>query len=309
MNQQLLIFLTFLFAIPALASDFALNWKPEPEFGGFYEAQRMGYFKEEGLDIQILPGGAGQPTVQLLANKKVQFAITTGQELLLANAKGIPLVSLFAVYQKNPHALMVRKDRGIRTIEQLLQTEGTIALEMGALYKKWIDAKVLKGNKPKAKIVPYTGGIQMFLKDPSFAQQCYLFSEPLAVRFSKPKPEYEVQVLPIGETGFDPYEEVVAVHRDTVTAKRDEVLKFRRAIEKGWRTYLADPKATNQAMLNLSPGATEEFYEEYAKVQKPYIEATPVGKQDPEHWKKTANQLKELGVLSTVPNINEILFP
>jgi ABC-type nitrate/sulfonate/bicarbonate transport system substrate-binding protein len=37
----------------------ALNWKPEPEFGGFYAAP----FSNNGLDVEILPGGAGTPTV------------------------------------------------------------------------------------------------------------------------------------------------------------------------------------------------------------------------------------------------------
>ncbi len=38
----------------------ALNWKPDPQFGGFYAAP----YDKHGLDVEILPGGAGTPTVQ-----------------------------------------------------------------------------------------------------------------------------------------------------------------------------------------------------------------------------------------------------
>ena len=40
----------------------ALNWKPEPEFGGFYAAN----YKAHGLDVEILQGGVGTPTVQMV---------------------------------------------------------------------------------------------------------------------------------------------------------------------------------------------------------------------------------------------------
>lgn len=310
-SQILLAFISFFFVSTSESKtiDFALNWKPEPEFGGFYEAERQGYFKDEGLDVTILPGGAGQPTAQLLASQKARYAVTTGQELLQFNDKGIPLVSLFTVYQKNPHALMVRKSRGIKTIKELMESDGTIALEIGAMYVKWIKQKTLNGKASKAKLVPYTGGIQMFLKDPSFAQQCFLFSEPLAVKFSGNQPPIDVEILPIADTGFDPYEAVVAVHKDTIESSKEEVQKFQRAITRGWTSYLADPKLTNEAMLKLSPGATSGFYAQYAAIQKPYIQADPVGKQETLHWKRTAEQLIELGLIKKAPPASSIVFP
>ena len=36
-----------------------LDWMAEPEHGGFYQAQARGFFREEGLDVTLLPGGPG----------------------------------------------------------------------------------------------------------------------------------------------------------------------------------------------------------------------------------------------------------
>ena len=55
--------------------QFALNWKAEPEFGGFYAAKLSGYFEKRGLNVDITEGGAGTPVVQMVANSKVPFGI------------------------------------------------------------------------------------------------------------------------------------------------------------------------------------------------------------------------------------------
>ncbi|MDE0735731.1 MAG: ABC transporter substrate-binding protein, partial [Pirellulaceae bacterium] len=51
----------------------ALNWFPEAEHGGYYAALVNGYFKEEGLDVEIQPGGPGVPIIQNVATKRVMF--------------------------------------------------------------------------------------------------------------------------------------------------------------------------------------------------------------------------------------------
>ena len=53
-----------------------LNWVPEPEFGGIYAAKENGTFAKHGLDVDVVPGGAGTPTWQLVANGKADFAVT-----------------------------------------------------------------------------------------------------------------------------------------------------------------------------------------------------------------------------------------
>ena len=56
----------------------ALNWKPDPEFGGFYAAD----YAKQGLDVEILPGGSGTPTVQMIGAGSAEFGIIQADELL-----------------------------------------------------------------------------------------------------------------------------------------------------------------------------------------------------------------------------------
>ncbi len=51
----------------------ALDWVPEPEFGGFYAARQMGAFAKEKLEVDIAGGGAGVPVVQMVATGKARI--------------------------------------------------------------------------------------------------------------------------------------------------------------------------------------------------------------------------------------------
>src|SRR5438105_4722688 len=79
-----------------------LNWVPEPEFGGIYAGKVSGTFAKNNLEVQIIPGGAGTPTWQLVAANKADYAIASADEVTIARAKAIDVVAIFATYQTCP---------------------------------------------------------------------------------------------------------------------------------------------------------------------------------------------------------------
>ena len=187
----------------------ALNWKPEPQFGGFYAAQLTGAFARHGLDVEILQGGSGTPTVQMVDAGRVDFGIVSGDELVSLRAKGGDVVALFAVYQTNPQGLMTHEKRGIKSLKQLLESPGTVAWQAGlpyvAHFKKQYDLS-------KLRQVPYTGGLP-FLKDDGFAQQCFVTSEPLLAR----QQGHAVSTFLIAESGYNPYTTVLVARGQTLS--------------------------------------------------------------------------------------------
>src|SRR6185295_17751213 len=111
---------------------FALNWKAEPEFGGFYAAKLSGRFEKRGLNVEIVEGGAGTPVVQMVANSKVPFGVAAADEVVLSQARGTDVVALFAVYQVNPQGIMVHPERGFRSIGDVFAAPGTLAIQSGS---------------------------------------------------------------------------------------------------------------------------------------------------------------------------------
>src|SRR5256714_11094745 len=145
-----------------------LNWVPEPEFGGIYAAKQNGAFAKHGLDVDIIPGGAGTPTWQLVANGKTDFGVASADEVFIARSQGADVTAIFATYQTCPQGIMVHASRGLKDIADVFQS-GTLAMEVGLPYAKFLERKYGFG---KIKRIAYDGGFANFLADRDFAQQC-----------------------------------------------------------------------------------------------------------------------------------------
>ncbi len=290
----------FLTAIPAFgflaacskspATRLALNWKPDPQFGGFYAAP----YAEYGLkSVEILPGGAGTPTVQMIGAGSTEFGIVSADELVVARARGNDVVALFAVFQDCPQGIMAHASRNLVTIEDVLQ-EGTLAIQSGLPYARLLEKEYGFDN---VKVVPSPGGdISSFLSDKMFAQQCFIMSEPLQAK----RAGADVVVFPVADVGYNPYTTVLATSgallRDNLETARSMV----RAVRDGWQAYLDNPKPTNQHMHDLNPSMDMDTFAEVAAEQEPFIltddaRSSGLGSMTPERWDKLIGQLYGLG--------------
>jgi NitT/TauT family transport system substrate-binding protein len=268
----------------------ALNWKPDPEFGGFYAAN----YAKHGLDVEILPGGAGTPTVQMIGAGSAEFGIVAADEILLARARGNDVVALFAAFQNNPQGIMAHASRKLKSIEDVLKS-GTLAIQSGLPYARLLRQKF---GFEHVKIVPSPGGdLTAFLHDENFAQQCFVTAEPLEAK----RLGVEVTVFPVSDIGYNPYTTVLAVSGDVLRKSPDMAKNMVAAAREGWRIYLDNAAPTNQRMHTLNPTMDAASYAEIADAQKSLIESNPLGGMTKQRWDMLAAQLKELGDIPQAP--------
>lgn len=288
---------------PALT--LALNWKAEPEFGGFYAAKLAGSFERRGgLNVEITEGGAGTPVVQMVANSKVPFGIAAADEVVLSQARGTDVVALFAVYQTNPQGIMVHLERGFKALGDVFAAPGKLAIQSGAPYTLFLQSKF---PKAKVKLVPYAGGIGQFLTDADYSQQCFVTAEPLLAR-KKNKPAASFL---IADAGFNPYGTVVIARRQYIDKNPKQVSDLISAVRDGWSEYLRAPETANAWMVKLNPAMDSETMKASAEVQKPFILAanTPnkeLGKMSAERWTALVNQLFDLKLIKNKPAVERL---
>lgn len=274
----------------------ALNWKPDPQFGGFYAAP----YQAHGLDVDILPGGAGTPTIQMVGAGSAEFGVVSADELVVARSQGNDVAALFAVFQNNPQGIMVHASRKLASLSDLFKVPGTVALQRGLPYARLLEKKY---GFDKVKIVPSPGGdISAFLADKNFAQQCFIMSEPLTAKHQGA----DVQVFPVSDAGYNPYTTVLATSGDFLRKDPDRTKAMVAAVREGWRSYLDDPKPTNQRMNQLNPSMAPEVFTEVADTQKPFIETeetrrSGLGSMTKDRWETLIAQLKELGDIQKAP--------
>jgi NitT/TauT family transport system substrate-binding protein len=267
----------------------ALNWKPDPQFGGFYAAD----YQKHGLDVDILPGGAGTPTVQMVGAGSAEFGIVSADEIVLARARGNDVVGIFAVYQNCPQGIMVHASRGLKSIGDVVK-DGTLAIQRGLPYARMMEKKFGFQN---VKVVPSPGGdISAFLTDKKFSQQCFIVSEPLTAK----RRGADVQVFPVADLGYNPYTTVLAVSGETLKKNQAMAKTMVEAVREGWRAYLDNAKPTNDKMHALNPSMAEDVFAEIAEAQKPYIETDEtkkngLGMMSKESWAALIGDLVELG--------------
>jgi NitT/TauT family transport system substrate-binding protein len=280
---------------PALATvKLALDWVPEPEFGGFYAARESGAYKRHGIGIEIQGGGAGVPVLQMVATGRADFGTVGGDELLIARARGADLVALFAVFQTSPQGIMVHSSRKLEKLEDAFQS-GTLALETGKAYAAYLKKKFAWEG---VKVVPYDGGVAHFLADPNFGQQCYVTSEPIAAR----KKGADPAVFLIADAGFNPYATVVVTRRELLQKNPSLVKEFVLATREGWRDYLDHPEATNLLLAKLNSALDAATLRAAAEAQRPLIENEHtelfgVGSMLQIRWQTLADQLLDLKFL------------
>jgi NitT/TauT family transport system substrate-binding protein len=286
---------------PTLAKvTLALDWVPEPEFGGFYAARESGAYEKHGIGIEIQGGGAGVPVLQMVATGRADFGTVGGDELLTARARGADLVALFAVFQTSPQGIMVHASRKLQKLEDAFHS-GTVALETGKAYAAYLKKKFAWEG---VKVVPYDGGVAHFLADPSFGQQCYVSSEPIAAR----KKGAEPTVFLIADAGFNPYATVVVTRRELLQKNPGLVKKFVLATREGWRAYLDNPGATNLLLAKLNTALDAESLSAAAEAQRPLIENEHteqfgLGIMLQARWQTLADQLLELKFLDKPVNV------
>jgi NitT/TauT family transport system substrate-binding protein len=288
---------TQLLAQPAGPSDLlilALNWKPEPQFGGFYAAQLGGYYQDNALDVKIIEGGSGMPTIQMLAAGKVDYAIVSADEIVIAHARGATnIVALFATFQISPQAIMTHAERNFKSIKEILHSDGVLLWQGGLPYSQYLK----KEYAPiKAFTAPYLGGIGSFQNDTKVSQQCFISSEPLTALAAGLK----IKTFLVANSGYNPYTTVLATTRDRWEQSPSEVKGMMAAVRSGWTDYLENPSDTNNAMQALNKAMSAQTFAQSAQAQQGLIRTkttTHVGEMTLKRWKTLGDQLLDLKII------------
>jgi len=278
-----------------------VDWYPQPEQGGFFAAQLLGYYKEEGLDVSIFPLPQYGSVAQQITTGKADIGLGSSDQVMEWNSNGLPLVAIAATMQHDPQAIMVHKDSPIQDFKDL---EGhTVAAQTGATWLKYV---ISRYNLHSVKQIPTTLSVANFLADPGYVQQIFVTSEPF---FAK-QAGAEVRTLLISSTGYDPYR-VQFTTRDYAAQHPDVVAKFVRASIRGWNEYLRNPEATNKHLLELNPALNpaQEAFTSNALREGGFVNGgdasgAQTGHMTAERWAKSYEQLKALGILNGPIDLN-----
>ncbi len=132
---------------PVAHVSLALDWTPNTNHTGIYVAQRLGYYRQNGIALSLTPYSSSVAPEELVATGKADFAISFPEAVTTFRAQGLPIVSIAAVIENNTSALVSLKSSGLDTVASLA---GKRYAGFGAPYEQPVVAQVLSCGGAKS---------------------------------------------------------------------------------------------------------------------------------------------------------------
>ncbi|MGD0850329.1 ABC transporter substrate-binding protein [Bradyrhizobium sp.] len=235
--------------------SFGTNWVAEAEHGGFFQAVADGTYRAYGLDVTIVPGGPNNNNRMLLISGKLDFFMAANTLMSLdAVVNDVPVISVAAIFQKDPQVLLTHPESKITKLEELKPLTLFVSKEGVSSYFQWLKSEY---GFSEEKVRPYTFNSQPFIADKQSAMQGYVTSEPFAIEQSA---KFKPGIILLADYGFNTYSTLIETRGDLIDKKPDLVQRFVDASIVGWYHYLYGDNAPANAMIKkLNPEMTDEL--------------------------------------------------
>ena len=206
-----------------------LSWFDQFQFAGYYMAKEQGFYKDAGLDVQILPFSLGMNIPKMVNDGDVDFAI--GREnLILEKAKYPKIIALAAIFQATPLVLLTTKDSGIDSFnkfenKKLMRTkdDGSEVSIKAMLASSKIDVKSIAQ-------VEHSHNIYDLIEKRVDIISAYTSKAPYILQ----KEQIKYNIFYPKDYGFDMYSDFLITNIDKYNNDYNVVEKFKKASLKGW---------------------------------------------------------------------------
>ncbi|GIQ70627.1 ABC transporter substrate-binding protein [Xylanibacillus composti] len=281
-----------------------LKWIHQAQFAGFYAAVEQGYYKEAGLDVEIRPGGADFPAVQMVASGSEDFGVTGADQILLGREKGVPVTALATIYRDTPFVLFALKESGVETLEDLVGKK--VGIKLGGNEELTYRAMVESAGIDPSSIeeMPIKYDMSPLLSGQVQAWPGYVINEVLAVE----ELGHEVNTIVPGDYGINFYADTLFAKQELIENEPELVRSFVQASMKGWEFALDNPEEAAAYGLAYSNNLTLEHEVNMMNASIPMLqpENRPLGKMEANEWESLQASLLELGFLKEAQQVEHV---
>jgi NitT/TauT family transport system substrate-binding protein len=287
----------------------AMGFIPNIQFAPFYVAVEKGYFAEEGIEVAF-DYGWETDLLKLVGSGELQFAIASGDQVILARSQGLPVIYVMNWYRRFPVCIVSLESAGIQQPADLAgQVVGTPAT-YGASYIGWralLDAVGMEEAEVELVSIGYTQ-VAALSEGQVDAAVCYAMNEPVQLHAAGEALDiiYVADYINLVSNGLITNEEAAAEQpelveglvRSALRGLADTLENPDEAFEIA-REYVpelssdADTEAVNRAILAESL----EFWR---------APAGQLGYSDEDEWRASQQIMTEMGLLGGESDVTEM---
>lgn len=281
----------------AVKVSLALDWYPWSNHAGLFIAREKGYFREEGLDVNLYTPADPSTVLQTVGAGKDDFGISYQPDVLLARAQGVPVVSVAAFVQHPLNSVMALKDSGIQRPRDLVGKKvGYPGIPLNVpLLKSMVEKD--GGDFSKVELVNIGFDLVPALagKKVDAVIGAYWVHESIVLE----QQGLPVNIMRVEQWGVpDFYELVLVTNEKTLTQRPDLVKRFLRAALKGYRDAAQDLSGAVETLAKNNPQVDRRVEQEGIRLLAPlWLDAPTFGWQAAERWTAFTAWMQTAGLL------------
>lgn len=283
---------------PALVTvKLPVGYIPNVQFAPLYVAMEKGYYREQGINLSI-DYSMETDAVALTGANQLQFAVVSGEQVLLGRQQGIPIVYVMAWYQQFPVGVASKASENIKTPQDLRGKRIGTPVLSGASYIG-LRALLSAGGLTEKDITLDTIGfnqVEALTANREQAVVIYIANEPVQLRSQG----IDINVVRVAD-----YLQLVSngliTNQETLDKNPDLVGRMVRATLKG----LADTIANPDQAYEISKKYVENLAQADQTVQKQILTTSiglwktdHLGYSDPKAWENMQKVLTDMGLLT-----------
>jgi NitT/TauT family transport system substrate-binding protein len=240
-----------------VSASMRLDFLPGGYHAPFFLALERGYYRDNGIDLQINDGKGSVPTIQVVGSNLDTFGLAGLSAVALAISKGIPLICVGGLIQKDPNSILSLAGSNIAKPKDVEGKRGAFVATSASdrLFQSLAKVNDIDLSKVTVLNVSNEARYAAVLHGNADFTVGWSFSD--GYRLNKQKPiappvlfsDYGVTMLGIG----------LFVTKETA-AKRPQLVKgFLAATARGAQEAMDDPQAAVAAVLKLRPDVDPQF--------------------------------------------------
>ena len=277
----------------------ALDWFPNSNHAGFHMAQEKGYYREEGLDVDIFVPANPEDVLKTVGAGRDDFGVSYQAEVLLARGEGVPVKSVAAMVQHPLNSIMALEESGIARPSDLVGKKvGITGIPFEeALFSAMLAYDGISADDVTLVNVGFDLAPALMGKKVDAIVGAYWTHESIAMEMQG----FPISVLRIEDWGVPDFYELVLVASETTLGDDPEMVQgFLHATAKGFADAVGDPQGAVDVLVGANPETDEALETQGIDLLAPMWDAggQPFGWQTQERWQSLADWMKAEGLLS-----------
>ncbi|PLK72543.1 nitrate ABC transporter substrate-binding protein [Rhizobium sp. TH135] len=286
-------------AMQAAAADkvtLQLKWVTQAQFAGYYVAKDKGFYEEEGLDVEIKPGGPDIAPPQVLAGGGADVIVDWMPSALATREKGVPLVNIAQPFKSSGMMLTCLKETGITKPEDFKgKTLGVWFFGNEYPFLSWMSTLGIKtdGSEGGVTVLKQGFNVDPLLQKQAACISTMTYNEYWQVIDAGIKAE-DLVTFKYEDEGVATLEDGLYVLEDKLAdpAFKEKMVKFVRASMKGWKYAEANSDEAAEIVLeNDASGAQTEAHQKRMMSEVAKLTAGSNGTLDKADYDRTVKTL------------------